>query len=154
VAALRGLAVQGKADNGAMARGRRLEPVAGEVYEALMGWRVPPLCCVHDEHDWLKASLDGYNADRNLAVEIKAPNKDDHSQALAGEVPEKYLAQVHHLLLVSGAGLLHYVSYSEYFPDSKKLAVVDVPRDEEVIQALFEAEKEFWDKVLAGEEPE
>jgi hypothetical protein len=46
------------------------------------------------------------------------------------------------------------VSYSDYFPESKRLAVVDVPRDEEVLAALFEAEKAFWDKVLSGEEPE
>jgi putative phage-type endonuclease len=153
VAAMRGTKVAGKKDNGAMARGRRLEPVAGQAYEDLMGWKIPPLCCMHDEHDWLKASCDGYNADRNLVTEIKAPNKDDHAGALEGVVPEKYIAQVNHLLLVTGGRRLHYISYNDYFPESRRLAVVDVPRDEELLAALFEAEKAFWDKVLAGEVP-
>jgi putative phage-type endonuclease len=154
VAALRGQRVAGKDDNGAMARGRRLEPVAGKVYEELMGWKIPPLCCMHDEHDWLKASCDGYNAERNLVAEIKAPNKVDHAGAREGVVPEKYVAQVNHLLLVTGGKRLHYISYNDYFPESGRLAVVDMPRDEELLAALFEAEKAFWEKVLAWEVPQ
>jgi hypothetical protein len=107
-----------------------------------------------DEHGWLKASLDGDNAGRSSAIEIKAPNRDDHKTALCGEVPEKHLAQVNHLLLVSAARGLHYVSYSDYFPRSERLAVVWVPRDEGVLAALFAAEAAFWQVVLEGREPQ
>lgn len=134
-------------DNGAMARGRRLEPVARDLYEQLMGWEAPPACGVHREHDWLKASFDGWVRERSLPVEIKCPNRADHELALQGDVPEKYAAQVPHLMLVSGASRLHYVSYSDYFPTGSRLAVVTVERDERICDLLFQAELEFWREV-------
>jgi putative phage-type endonuclease len=133
-----------KADNGAMARGRRLEAVALAEYSSLMGYAMEPVCCVHDEYEWLKASLDGWNAERRLVAEIKAPNRDDHEQALAGRVPLHYETQVRHQLLVTGAPLLHYVSYSDYFPPHRRLAVVPVLPVKDELDMLLEALKEFW----------
>jgi hypothetical protein len=45
-----------------MAGGRRLESIALGEYEALMGFRCPSVCAVHDQFDWVKCSYDGYNA--------------------------------------------------------------------------------------------
>jgi predicted phage-related endonuclease len=113
------------------------------MYEDLMGWKVPAACGVHEQYDWLKVSLDGYNPERSLLVEVKAPNKADHAGALEGRVPEKYVPQIMHQYLVSGARHAHYLSYSNYFPEDQKLAVVSVKRDEEMIAELFRAEKIF-----------
>jgi hypothetical protein len=41
-----------------------------------------------------------------------------------------------------------YVSYSDYFPPARQLAVVPVWYDEEIVGALLEAEKSFWQEVL------
>lgn len=148
VAAFLGQKAESKRDNGAMARGRRLEPIAVAIYEELMGWQIPAVCGTHETHDWLKVSLDGYNAERSLIAEVKAPNKDDHALALAGGVPDKYIPQLLHQYLVSGAKTCHYISFSDYFEKSKRLAVVPFTRDEEMIAALFTAEKTFWDSVV------
>jgi predicted phage-related endonuclease len=119
-----------------MARGRQLEPVAVAEYEILMGWQVPNAGGVHEEYDWLKVSLDGYAKPRSLFIEVKAPNRDDHLLALEQEVPEKYILQIIHQYIVSGARFAHYLSYSNYFPAAQRLAVVRVPRDEEMIAEL------------------
>jgi hypothetical protein len=66
-------------------------------------------------------------------------------------VPEKYVPQVYHQLLAGGPKDLRrvdYVSYSDYFPPAKRLAVVPVPYDPGVVGALLEAEKAFWQEVL------
>lgn len=153
VAALRGEKPAGKKDNGAMARGRRLEPHAVSLYEEMMGWQVPAQCGVHEEYEWAKVSLDGYNEAMGLFVEVKAPNREDHLTALSGKVPEKYQPQLHHQFLVSGCRLAHYISYSDYFNKSQELAIVPVRRDEEMVQELLAAEKEFWECVMAGKPP-
>lgn len=130
--------------NWAMRRGTRLEPVARDLYEQLMGWEVKPLCCVHDQYPWLKASLDGFNPALGLVIEIKAPNKDDHGLALRGDVPEHYKPQVDHLLLVSEAQRLHYVSYNPGFATHEQLAIVTWLPTRQRLQELFEAEQQFW----------
>jgi predicted phage-related endonuclease len=152
-AALAGQKVAGKKDNSAMARGRELEPKIIAMYEDLMGWKVPAACGVHEQHDWLKVSLDGYNPAYSLFVEVKAPNREDHTGAPQGVVPEKYVPQIMHQYLVSGARHAHYLSYSNYFPVAQQLAVVSVKRDEAMIAELFRVEKTFWDCVLSGKVP-
>ena len=135
-----------------MTRGKLLEPVARRLYEGLMGCKVPPVCCHHDEHPWLKASLDGYAGKVSLVVEIKAPNRDDHFKALLDkEVPEKYYWQVMHLLLVTGCRVCHYVSYSpQQSVANQRLAVVPVHTDKQALAWLLAEEKKFWAEVTAG----
>jgi putative phage-type endonuclease len=145
-----------QAENSAMSRGRRLESTVQGLYEALLGYRIEPICCCHDDHSWLKASLDGWNAQRQIAVEIKAPNKLDHQSALDGKIPEKYIPQCDHILMVTGARLLHYVSYSNYFPARKQLVILSRYPNPTQLEALYQAELEFWtcvlDRIPPGEE--
>ena len=130
----------------AMARGSRLEPLARDLYERQVGVRAQPCCGVHDRFDFIRASFDGYNQEHSLVVEIKAPNAEDHKVALSGQVPTKYIPQCNHLLLVSGARVLHYVSYSDnrQFSPAQQLALVVMPRDEQAVRDLLEAELDFW----------
>lgn len=139
--------------NSAMQRGKDLEPEIRKIYELLFGYDVEPVCGVHDTIPWLKVSLDGWNESRKIAVEIKAPNKDDHMCALSGKVPEKYIPQCDHQLLVSGAVMLHYISYNPRFPKHQELAVVKHSPIPEALKALLEAEKEFWSWVVSGKIP-
>lgn len=143
----------GKRDNSAMSRGRRLEPLIARQYCDLMGYEITTPCIVHEEHDWIRSSLDGYNAARNIICEIKAPGAEDHEAALAGAPPMKYQPQCDHNLLASGARLLHYVSYSDWFPPHQQLAICTVYPDPARLNQLFQAEKEFWDLVLSGVPP-
>ena len=96
----------------AMRRGQKLEPVARRLYEGLVGWEAPPVCVEHPTRPWLRVSLDGLDPWGDVPLEIKCPNGDAHRLALDGRVPDYYAPQVQFQLLVTGARVLHYVSYN------------------------------------------
>lgn len=132
----------------AMKRGKDLEPVARAAYEKKVGTPFEPITVVHGEHEWLRASLDGYNANAKIVLEIKCPGEQDHLTALKGRVPEKYKAQLQHQLMVTGANRAHYWSW-----DGSAGALVEVLPDLEYQEKLFIKLKEFWDMVQNEEMP-
>jgi putative phage-type endonuclease len=139
----------------AMRRGLRLEPVARRLYEERTGRLMQP-CCVQGRHDWMRASLDGLDLEGRLVLEVKAPEREVHWEALEGRVPERYWPQVQHQLAVTGAPLLHYASYSEAraFGPSDRLAVVEVRPDPAYQARLAYAEWCFWGRVVVGHWPD
>lgn len=153
--------LRGKKINPAMERGNRLEARARQLYEQLTGYRALPLCCVHDTKDHLKASLDGWvglGPGQGIVVEIKVPGirwdgSSDHYTALEGEIPEKYVPQLDHALLVTGAKVAHYVSYNDEFPRGQQFVPLEHQRDEERLRLLEEIEDLFWAHVLSQNEP-
>src|SRR5271166_4064737 len=93
-------------------RGRELERFARRAYERQTGIQVEPLCLVHEEFEWMRASLDGLSFDGSTLVEIKCPlSLRDRAAAREGHVPSQYHAQLQHQLEVSGASQAHYWSF-------------------------------------------
>jgi putative phage-type endonuclease len=93
-------------------RGRELERFARRAYERRTGIQVEPLCLVHGEFEWMRASLDGLSFDGSMLVEIKCPlSFRDRVSAQQGRVPSQYYAQLQHQLEVSGAERAHYWSF-------------------------------------------
>lgn len=134
----------------AMRRGRDLEPRAAAWYTRLYGRELASPCAEHGTHGFVRASFDGLSAD-GVVVEIKCPNGEDHSTALSGRLPLKYVPQCEHLMLVaSGAArVLHYVSYAPSEPRHRQFAVVTFRPEPARLAALLEAEAAFWAEVLA-----
>jgi len=91
-----------QADNEAMARGRAYESEALKDFNKQFGFDCVPVVMVHDEYPWMIASLDGWDAERRIAVEIKCPGKEDHECAISGLVPIHYVPQLQHQLSVTG----------------------------------------------------
>lgn len=137
-------------ENARMKRGKRLEPVARIKYMEVTGIRVRPVCIVHEEHDWLRASLDGLSFPPGplTALEIKCPSDFTHETALSGEVPSHYKPQVQHILLACRGQVdyLHYFSYtdSRRFKPEERFALVKVQPDPEYMDWLFERERKWW----------
>ena len=135
----------------AMMRGIELEPKVRQDYNSLMGRQAVPICCVHDELDFIRASLDGWDETvrDGLVVEIKCPNDGDHGTALGGTVPSKYWPQVQHQLLVTGAKRLHYVSFSDRprWRPEEQLKVVPVSPSVEYMDFLRVEETKFWQEL-------
>lgn len=125
-----------------MSRGKILEPIARNLYTRKTYLTTSPVTMESEEHPFMKASLDGWNPAQKIPLEIKCPGKIDHAKALAGEIPEKYIAQLQHILAVTGAPLLHYVSY-----DGSQIALVEVKPDAEYQAKLLEEETRFWSQV-------
>lgn len=140
--------------NWAMERGNQLEPKARAAYELLHDADMPPVCMTHDKYEFMRGSFDGHNCELSRDLEIKCPGDKDHEEALAGSVPEKYIPQCQHLLMVSGSKELHYFSYHPDFPQGKRSALVIVKPDLEFQGKLLNAEIEFWEKVQSEIMPE
>jgi len=131
--------------NAAMKRGQDMEEIARLSYIFLKGEHVAPVVLTHKERPFMIASLDGYNAEIPLAVEIKCGNKQDHLKAgKKGIIPDKYYPQLQHQIEVAG---LDSIDYFSYYPDLDPV-VIKVERNQEYIDNLLAREAEFYDCML------
>ena len=109
-----------------------------------------PLCLVHDELEWMRASLDGLSFDGSTALEIKCPmSQRDRTAAQEGRVPPHYYAQLQHELEVSRAAEVHYWSF-----DGSAGVLMKVRPDREYLKRLLDAEAAFWQRVKENIWPE
>ena len=95
--------------------------------------------------------FDSFRVSTVLPVEIKAPGRRDHNTALDGWVPLHHLPQCMHILLVTGAERMHFVSYNASVPAIHALVVIRVGRDEALLDELREREEKFWTALGTGE---
>jgi len=128
--------------NFAMQRGKRLEPLARLAYVNHTGIGVEPMCVQSLTHAWMRASLDGLSPDGDHVVEIKCPGAKDHQLADSGFVPDKYYAQLQHILAVTGLGEISYWSFR-----FDHTVLLKVKRDDGFIDTLIAKEAAFWGKV-------
>lgn len=144
--------------NPAMARGQKLEPAARSLYESLYGWKAEPVCCIHDEFPYVRASLDGWNEEKQISLEIKCSGQRNHQVYLdIGRITDPlerqqaywykfpyYLAQVQYQLLITGARYAHFCAYSDAFEGSDRLAVFELYPQPKTIEFLLDRVKTFW----------
>jgi putative phage-type endonuclease len=131
-------------------RGRALEWSARRAYERKTGIQMEPLCLVHQEFQWMRASLDGLSFDGSTVLEIKCPlSLRDRASAQEGRVPHQYNAQLQHQLEVSGAEQAHYWSF-----DGTNGILIQIHPNREYAKRLIEAELEFWQLVEENRWPD
>ena len=121
----------------AMKRGSDLENEALNCFNAEMGLSLHPQVVKFRCYDWMIASLDGF--DGSIAVEIKCPNKEDHTTAIKGMVPKKYMPQLQHQMMCAELHSMWYYSF-----DGTHGAAVKVVADKEYQQQMLEKEIEFY----------
>lgn len=123
---------------GAMQHGTGLEPQARTAYEHQTGLVMQPLVLVAGAYS---ASLDGLTMDGALVLEIKCPMRGNRSELWAdvtnGQIPEHYLVQVQHQLMVSGARTAHLWVF-----DGERGLLHSIDRD----PALMERIQAAWDE--------
>ena len=138
------------AGNAASRRGHALEQAARSAYERELGIQMEPLCLVHDQWEWMRASLDGLSFDGTTVLEIKCPlNPRDHHAARQGRLPSHYYGQLQHQLEVSGASEAHYWSF-----DGRMGRLVRICPDRDYMKRLVKEEGEFWRRVRENRWPE
>jgi putative phage-type endonuclease len=125
--------------------GKDLEPYALAIVNDRLQSNLKPLVGQSDTYDWMIASFDGYDVEKNIAVEIKCPNLHDHLLAVRGDIPEKYKPQLQHQMLVSGLKSIIYASYRDL-----EVSIVEVHEDLEMQAKLLELEKEFYNSMQNG----
>lgn len=110
--------------NDAMERGKRLEPIARAQFIELFGINMTPVCVESTEYEFLGASLDGISDCRRYILEIKCGGQNLWDMAVKGIIPEYYMHQMQHQLLITGSDKCFYYVFDgndgiciEVFPD-------------------------------------
>lgn len=92
-------------------------------------------------------SPDGFIEGERFGLEIKCPDADTHvGYILDGGLPQQYVMQVQGSMLVTGYKSWTFLSYHPRFPQ----LVVDVRRDERIIDALRDGLDAYWTMFEAG----
>lgn len=130
-----------------MLRGIQLEPIARAHYELETGIAMPAGRAIHPKLNFVRGNFDGINSNEKKILEIKCPGHEDHWKALNGEIPEHYIFQLVHLLLVTGFKHCDYFSY-----DWKTKTGITIPfeRSRRLEIELLDRERDFWNQVQKG----
>lgn len=144
----------GTGPNWAQQRGIDMEPKARAKYELLEGLDAPPILFEHPDYPHFRVSLDGWNEEKQIVLEIKCPGRDDHAKAKSGEVPLKYIWQLEMQLWVTGGKEAHYFSYYEGKDGKSDYVLIKYRSDLERRERLIKALHHFWDCVVRDIPPE
>lgn len=137
-----------QADNVAMANGRAKEAEALAAFNEKFGYNCVPVVMQHDDYPWMIASLDGWDKDLKVAVEIKCPGKDDHEFAIVGQVPPHYDPQLQHQLDVMDLNYMYYWSW--YKGDG---ICIHVKNEESYSDFMLEKELDFMRRLKELDPP-
>ncbi len=132
-----------------MKRGMELEPIAREYFCVTTGIDMVPSVVINDKRDWQIASLDGWNQNDKVALEIKCGGRNLYDNACMGVIPEYYNCQMQHQMSVLD---IDWMFYFVYFEGSGK--IIEVQRDESFISTMLQQEQMFWDFLQNLEPPE
>lgn len=128
-------------------KGHRLEPMARALIEFELGQNFPPKLVVHESEPWLRASLDGMSELGDI-IEIKYMGAEEHA---SGQIPERYLPQVQHQMVITGVAKVYFCSFN---PDAEtKLRIIEVPRDDKYLAEYLVKAAEFWNYVTEATPP-
>lgn len=126
--------------NAHMQRGIDHEEEALKQVQVLLGVELSPLCVEHDTLNWLRASLDGYNKERNIIVEIKTPSEKNYeSQAL--KVDPMHYCQLQAQSLVTKSTECYLYVYS---PETKSGSLKKIDVDYDYQLDILEKATDFW----------
>lgn len=132
----------------AMQWGKDTEEYARAAYEFQHGVTVETVGMVlHPELTGTHASPDGLVGDKGL-LEIKCPNTLTHFETLDGApIPQKYIYQMQWQMRCCGRDWCDWASYDPRVPESMKLHVERVERDDALIAELEEQVAEFIEEI-------
>lgn len=131
------------AGNAATREGQRLEPEARSAISTKFGVNLRPTVIQDGEIPYIAASLDGLTADNDQIFEIKCGQKAYERTRSRREVPSYYMAQLQHMLMVTGHKSLVFA----VFRPKQPLIQLEVLRNESYITRLRRTEVEFMERL-------
>lgn len=131
--------------------GHLLEPVVRQEYANRTGRivRMPSDTFRHPEHSFMLCHPDGVTDCRRLYEGKTARYDYDWGPDGSDRVPEDYMLQVQHNMLVMGlevADIAVLIGGSDF-------RCYEIPADRELQEMLVEAEAELWDRIVRGDPP-
>jgi putative phage-type endonuclease len=127
--------------NAAMQRGIDNEDIAREAVSQQYFYTYEPICVIHDEYGWARASLDGYCYETGDVLEIKVPTDRNFDKYLDDEIPDNYMVQVQWQLFVTGSKTAIFCAYS---PELKYAHTIRVNRDDALISKIYAIAHDLW----------
>lgn len=124
--------------NQKMIEGTILEEQARDFWNKKVSSDYKPAVLGSTQHDFMMASLDGINSNGDI-LEIKCGQK-SHEMAKNHEIAPYYFAQIQKQLYVSNVQLSSFLSYRS----PEDFIHFTIERDDEFIEKMVEAEKEFY----------
>lgn len=104
-----------------------------------------------EEYPFMLASVDRMVVGENAGLECKTTNGFASKQWEDDEVPDSYYVQCQHYMAVTGCDKW----YITVLIGGNKFIWKEIPRNDDDIAALIQAEKDFWFKnIIGGEMPE
>lgn len=145
-------------ENAAMELGRVLEPFFAEQYLLKTGRNVivRPEPAVHPRYPYLRANVDRMLEDtgdsqREVgALEIKAVGRDVFYKLKREGLPEDYILQLQHVLLVTGS---EWGAFAIGSRDTGQLLYWDVVQDPAIAELIIAEGEAFWREVETGQMP-
>jgi putative phage-type endonuclease len=121
----------------ALAWGHEVEQFARDAYELETGNVVQQVGFIeHQEFPFAGASPDGL-IDNDGGLELKCPRDSRiHLDRFLSGVPAEYIPQIQGCMWVTGRQWWHFGSYDPRMPESHRLLIIKVPRDEAVIAKI------------------
>lgn len=140
-------------DNEFIYWGNVLEDVVAKEFETRTGKKVRKnnKMLRHPEHEFMLANLDRVIVGEKALLECKTTSQYNIDQWKDDEIPASYLCQIQHYMAVTG----YEKAYIAVLCGGNQFIWKEVPRDDELIEIIIIAEKDFWyNNVLAGVIPE
>jgi len=138
-------------DNEAMRQGRDLEQYVAERFMEATGKKVRRRNAMlqHPEYPFMIADIDRWVVGENAGLECKTTSVLNRAKFSQGEFPPNYYVQCMHYMAVTGAERW----YLAVLVLNKAFHVFTIERDEAEVQALIEAEKDFWENHILKQIP-
>lgn len=139
-------------DNERMRIGRDLEDYVAKRFEEATGLKVRRRNAIlqHQSIDWMTANVDRLIVGADEGLECKVTGSYSASDWKDDKIPLMYEMQMHHYMAVTGASAWWIAALI----GNERIAVKRIKRDEDVISALIDIERSFWEgNVLTGEMP-
>lgn len=139
-------------DNERMRIGRDLEDYVAKRFEEATGLKTRRRNAIllHESIDWMSANVDRLIVGKDEGLECKVTGSYSASDWKDDKIPVMYEMQVHHYMAVTGASAWWIAALI----GNERIAIKRIERDEDVISALIDIERSFWEgNVLTGEMP-
>ena len=140
-------------DNEAIHWGNVLEDVVAEEFTSRTGIKVRRRNVMfrHKEHDFMMANIDRDVVGEQALLECKTTNAFNADMWEGEQIPPAYMCQLQHYMAV----LDYEKAYIAVLIGGQKFVWKEIKRDDEFIELMIQAEKDFWENnVLAGVPPE
>ncbi len=133
-------------DNEAVRVGHDLEDYVARRFMEATGKKVHRRNALmqHDEYDFMLANVDRMVVGENALLECKTANAYAADKWTDGKCPESYEVQCHHYMAVTGAEKV----YLACLIMGIDFVVVEIERNETVIEDLIKLERDFWENYV------